>query len=383
MTDTNHDAQKNPYVPRYGPVWKMPRPSPLNRAPDVSWTNGSIKLNRMMLEFALGKSPALSTIELRGQPGGAYRARVPWIVLRARSPYFEGMSGHDVQETTTANGVEIPCSDACLKAIVEFLCTGTLQSATDADAREVWIIAHLYQVQGACEWVRYHGTRAMPDLLAAANFAYAMEGGEINCEKVMESCLYHVKRKDPPSACPSEEMLHVHPEAMRRILESALKPDATLMPPQAAKRNEHAFVMVQRWHESNLAPLSTDEERQSLQSEARNLLDLVSFRGFSKEVLDGKVRPSGLLPSWTEATFDATIVYRSANMHVATFTVRDMSPFHTAGELLRRFREVASEPVDRISMEHEGYMPPDAVLLAHKVGPTSRLHFRAAAPTAQ
>jgi hypothetical protein len=154
---------------------------------------------------------------------------------------------------------------------------------TQADARELWLLAHKYEVHGVKEWLLKHGITE-DSMCAAASFA--CECVEDVCDGLLEACRKHASWSLP------------------KVRESALcgvSADVALELLRAHAENEHlgracdvveGFRYVQRWACANEG-LAVDNK--TVHKEAERLSGMLELSVLPASFLSEHVRPSGLV----------------------------------------------------------------------------------------
>ncbi len=154
---------------------------------------------------------------------------------------------------------------------------------TEADARELWLLAHKYEVDGVKEWLLKHGITA-DSVCAAASFACECVADV--CDGLLEAC---------------RELASV---SLPKVRESALcgvSADAALELLRAHAENEHlgracdvgeGFRYVQRWARANEV---LAVENKTIKKEAKRLTGTLELSLLPASFLLEHVRTSGLV----------------------------------------------------------------------------------------
>ncbi len=152
-----------------------------------------------------------------------------------------------------------------------------------ADARELWVLAHKYEVDGVKEWLLKHGI-TVDSVCAAASFA---------CECVADVCDGLL-----------EECQKLASWSLPKVEESALcgvRADVAMELLRAHAENQHlgracdvgeGFRYVQRWARANEG---LAVENKTVRKEAERLTEMLELSLLPASFLSEHVRPSGLV----------------------------------------------------------------------------------------
>ncbi len=154
---------------------------------------------------------------------------------------------------------------------------------TVADARELWLLAHKYEVDGVKEWLLKHGI-TVDSVCAATSFACECVAGV--CDGLLEACRKH-------ASCSL-------PKVRERAL-CGVRADVALELLRAHAENEHlgracdvgeGFRYVQRWACANKG---LAVENKTAHKEAERLSGVLELSVLPASFLSEHVQPSGLV----------------------------------------------------------------------------------------
>jgi hypothetical protein len=153
----------------------------------------------------------------------------------------------------------------------------------DADGREVWMLAHKYEVNGVKEWLLEHGI-TVDSVCAAASFA--CESVQDVCDGLLEACRKHASWSLPKvsegalvgvPARAARELLGAHTENIHlgRVCDVA-----------------EGFKYVQRWVRTNeRSGMFTSAKKEA----AESLMEMLELSRLPHSFLSEHVRESGLV----------------------------------------------------------------------------------------
>jgi hypothetical protein len=153
---------------------------------------------------------------------------------------------------------------------------------SDADGREVWMLAHKYEVKGVKEWLVEHGI-TVDSVCAAASFA--CKSVPDVCDGVLEACRKHASWSLPKLS--EGGLVGVPAQAARELLQAHIENIHLGRVCDVAE----GFKYVQRWVRSN-------EGRgmfTSAEGAAESLVEMLELSRLPHSFLSEHVRESGLV----------------------------------------------------------------------------------------
>lgn len=247
--------------------------------PDTAWTDLSGKVQLQEYTSCIGgEKDQLVEIRSSEDPDSQEPvATVSRAVLCSRSNVMQTMLSVSMKESSSCR-IELNASKAGILCFMSFLYTGKPPPSCSADAVEVWMLAHMYDVDGVKQWITAHCLNVQT-VAAAIHFACGVPSPWDVCPALKEACRLFIRDNVTDLEPLTSAMLaDISKEAMRFMMDS-------IHYAQNVPGNAWEFFM--RWYECNGG--GTDLLEGS--GVARILLPALP-----NEVVLGGVRNSGLFP---------------------------------------------------------------------------------------
>jgi hypothetical protein len=182
------------------------------------------------------------------------------------------LSNGSIRESRENAIVFQQASPASIRVFISFLVCGYPIVAEDADAAEVWLLAHMYDVNGIKEWISANCIDKST-IAAAMEFALSVASASDVCPDLLKACEIFLRRQNPHIIARSMPAHLMCSKSARILVENI-------------RFTEDMWDFIMRWHEAH----------GSNKSVTMNVISsLIQLRRFPPPFLFKQVRESGIV----------------------------------------------------------------------------------------